>query len=32
MLLMNQCTPQVVFPQILWAPKNPQTGHTAKAY
>ena len=32
MLLTNQCTPQVVSPQILWDPKNPQTRHTTKAY
>ena len=25
MLPINQCTPQIVTPQILWVPKNPQT-------
>ena len=25
-------TPQAVFPQVLWAPQNPHTRHTTKAY
>ena len=30
--LINPCTPQVVSPQVLWPPQDPQTRYSTKAY